>query len=118
MGSKSVDVDDDLVVRFVDKILRDAVNANASRIFIQQTSTSCTVQFEIDGTITDVQSPPRQLGHKSKARLRLLSKPGDILAGQRILKREAVPGVVSEFRIVEDRDQYTIQVSSPCDAGS
>jgi len=72
-GSES-DVDDTPVVRFVNKVLLDAINKGASDIHFEPYEKSYRVRLRMDGILTEVASPPVNLGSRLAARLKVMSR--------------------------------------------
>ncbi len=62
------------IVRFVNKILQDAIRKSASDIHIEPYEKSTRIRFRIDGMLHDTISPPHGLVHKIIARLKILSQ--------------------------------------------
>jgi len=72
-GAES-DVDDTPVVRFVNKVLLDAINKGASDIHFEPYEKSYRVRLRMDGVLTEVASPPVNLGSRLAARLKVMSR--------------------------------------------
>ncbi|MGA7800965.1 MAG: type IV-A pilus assembly ATPase PilB [Gammaproteobacteria bacterium] len=68
------DVDDTPVVRFVNKILVDAINKGASDIHIEPYEKSFRVRFRQDGVLHEVAAPPLALANRITARLKVMSR--------------------------------------------
>lgn len=68
------DVDDTPVVRFVNKVLLDAINKGASDIHFEPYEKSYRVRIRMDGVLTEVASPPVNLGNRLAARLKVMSR--------------------------------------------
>jgi len=68
------DVDDTPVVRFVNKVLLDAINKGASDIHFEPYEKSYRVRLRMDGILTEVASPPVNLGSRLAARLKVMSR--------------------------------------------
>ncbi len=62
------------IVRFVNKILQDAIHKLASDIHIEPYERMTRIRFRIDGVLHDAINPPLGLIHKIIARLKILSK--------------------------------------------
>jgi type IV pilus assembly protein PilB len=62
------------IVRFVNKILQDAIRRSASDIHIEPYERSTRIRFRIDGVLHDAINPPLGLVHKIVARLKILSQ--------------------------------------------
>ncbi len=62
------------IVRFVNKILQDAIRKSASDIHIEPYERLTRIRFRIDGVLHDAINPPMGLAHKIVARLKILSQ--------------------------------------------
>ena len=62
------------IVRFVNKILQDAIRKSASDIHIEPYERMTRIRFRIDGVLHDAINPPMGLAHKIIARLKILSQ--------------------------------------------
>jgi type IV pilus assembly protein PilB len=72
--SSDTEIDDAPVVRFVNKILLDAINKGASDIHFEPYEKRYRVRFRADGILTEVASPPIQLANKLSARIKVMSR--------------------------------------------
>ena len=70
----SSDVDETPVVRFVNKILLDAINRGASDIHVEPYEKSFRVRYRQDGVLHEVASPPLALAPRIVARLKVMSR--------------------------------------------
>jgi type IV pilus assembly protein PilB len=68
------DIDDTPIVRFVNKVLVDAIKAGASDIHFEPYEKSYRVRFRTDGILEQVANPPLALGTRLAARLKVMSK--------------------------------------------
>ena len=68
------DVDDAPVVRFVNKIMVDAIKRGASDIHFEPYEKVFRVRTRLDGILTQVASPPIALANKVCARLKVMSR--------------------------------------------
>jgi type IV pilus assembly protein PilB len=66
--------DDTPIVRFVNKILLDAIKQGASDIHFEPYEKDYRVRFRTDGILREVVSPPRNLSPRLAARLKVMSK--------------------------------------------
>ena len=71
-GALSLQIDTP-IVRFVNKILQDAIRRNASDIHIEPYERITRIRYRIDGVLHDAINPPPGLVHKIIARLKILS---------------------------------------------
>ena len=68
------DIDDTPVVRFVNKVLLDAINIGASDIHLEPYEKDFRVRFRSDGVLHEITSPPRSLAMRIIARLKVMSR--------------------------------------------
>ena len=73
--SESLDLQIDTpIVRFVNKILQDAIRRGASDVHIEPYEKMTRIRFRIDGVLHDAINPPMGLVHKIVARVKILSQ--------------------------------------------
>ena len=65
--------DDAPIVRFVNKILLDAIHKGASDIHFEPYEKSCRVRFRIDGLLYEMANPPINLSNRIASRLKVMS---------------------------------------------
>ncbi len=70
----SSDIDDTPVVRFINKILLDAIKKGASDIHFEPYEKSYRVRLRIDGVLREVAKPPLALSTKMSARIKVMSR--------------------------------------------
>ncbi|MEQ8428649.1 MAG: type IV-A pilus assembly ATPase PilB [Gammaproteobacteria bacterium] len=68
------DVDDAPVVRFVNKVLLDAIKKGASDLHFEPYEKVYRVRFRIDGVLQEVAKPPLSLSNKIAARIKVMSR--------------------------------------------
>ena len=68
------DVEDAPVVRFVNKILLDAINRGASDIHFEPYEKLFRIRTRLDGVLSEVAQPPVALANKLCARLKVMSR--------------------------------------------
>ncbi|WP_038053271.1 type IV-A pilus assembly ATPase PilB [Thioalkalivibrio sp. ALJ1] len=66
--------DDAPVVRFVNKLLMDAINRKASDIHLEPFEKDFRVRFRIDGVLHEVAHPPNALAPRITARVKVMSR--------------------------------------------
>ncbi len=66
--------DDAPIVRFVNKILLDAIKKGASDLHFEPYEKSYRVRFRVDGVLQEVAAPPNNLAGRISARLKVMSK--------------------------------------------
>lgn len=67
-------VDDTPVVRFINKVLVDAIKGGASDIHFEPYEKSYRVRFRTDGVLHEISKPPINLAGKLAARLKVMSQ--------------------------------------------
>ena len=72
--SNDSEVDDTPVVRFVNKVLLDAINKGASDIHFEPYEKIYRVRFRQDGMLKEVANPPLALANKMTARIKVMSR--------------------------------------------
>ncbi|MFV2059789.1 MAG: type IV-A pilus assembly ATPase PilB [Gammaproteobacteria bacterium] len=68
------EADDTPVVRFVNKVLLDAINKGASDIHFEPYEKAYRVRFRQDGILSEVASPPVTMAPRLSARLKVMSR--------------------------------------------
>ena len=68
------DVDDAPVVRFVNKVLLDAIKRGASDLHFEPYEKYFRVRFRVDGMLSDIAKPPLTLASKIAARIKVMSR--------------------------------------------
>ena len=68
------DVEDAPIVRFVNKIMVDAIRKNASDIHFEPYEKYYRIRLRVDGMLHEVAQPPVQLATKLAARLKVMSR--------------------------------------------
>jgi type IV pilus assembly protein PilB len=70
----STDVDDAPVVRFLQKILLDAINMGASDLHFEPFEKYYQIRFRVDGVLREVAQPPLAIKEKLASRIKVISK--------------------------------------------
>jgi type IV pilus assembly protein PilB len=68
------DVEDAPIVRFVNKLMLDAIRKGASDIHFEPYEKTYRVRFRMDGVLKEIAQPPVQLAGKLSARLKVMSR--------------------------------------------
>jgi type IV pilus assembly protein PilB len=68
------DVEDAPIVRFVNKVMLDAIRRGASDIHFEPFEKIYRVRFRMDGVLKEIAQPPVQLAPKLSARLKVMSR--------------------------------------------
>jgi type IV pilus assembly protein PilB len=95
-------VNDTPIVKFVNKVLLDAINRGASDIHIEPYEKTYRVRYRVDGVLNEVAAPPLALAGRIAARVKILSRldiaerrlPQDGRIKMRISKNRAI-----DFRV-------------------
>jgi len=67
-------VDETPIVRFINKVLIDAIKQGASDIHFEPYERTYRVRFRVDGVLQEVVKPPRNLSPRLAARLKVMSR--------------------------------------------
>ena len=70
----NTDVEDAPIVRFVNKLMLDAIRRGASDIHFEPYEKTYRVRFRMDGVLKEIAQPPVQLSGKLSARLKVMSR--------------------------------------------
>jgi type IV pilus assembly protein PilB len=73
-GDLNMEADDTPIVRFVNKVLLDAIKAGASDIHFEPYEHTYRVRFRADGILKEVVQPPKALAPRLAARLKVMSR--------------------------------------------
>jgi len=72
--AESTEIDDAPVVRFLQKILLDAINSGASDIHFEPFEKFYRIRFRVDGVLREVSLPPVSIKEKLASRIKVLSR--------------------------------------------
>ena len=70
----ATDIDDAPVVRFLQKILIDAINLGASDLHFEPFEKFYRIRFRVDGVLREVAQPPLAIKEKLASRIKVISK--------------------------------------------
>ncbi|MCX9156835.1 type IV-A pilus assembly ATPase PilB [Niveibacterium sp. 24ML] len=73
-AEQNVDVDDAPVVKFIQKILVDAINEGASDIHFEPYEKYYRIRYRTDGILREISQPPLALREKIAARIKVISR--------------------------------------------
>jgi type IV pilus assembly protein PilB len=73
-GPTQADAEDAPVVKYVNKILLDAINKGASDIHFEPYEKRYRVRYRVDGILAEVASPPISIAAKLTARVKVMSR--------------------------------------------
>jgi type IV pilus assembly protein PilB len=99
--SMDADIDDTPVVRFVNKVLLDAINKGASDIHIEPYEKSFRIRFRQDGVLLEVASPPQSMANRLVARIKVMSKMD--IAERRVPQDGRIKMALSKNRAIDFR---------------
>jgi type IV pilus assembly protein PilB len=68
------EIEDAPIVRFVNKILIDAINKGASDIHFESYENACRIRFRIDGILHEVTHPPFSMANRIISRLKVMAQ--------------------------------------------
>ncbi|HNA28673.1 MAG TPA: type IV-A pilus assembly ATPase PilB [Thiobacillaceae bacterium] len=70
----AVDIDDAPVVKYLQKMLMDAINAGASDIHFEPYEKNYRIRYRMDGMLYEVAQPPLAIKEKIASRIKVISK--------------------------------------------
>jgi type IV pilus assembly protein PilB len=94
-------INDAPVVKFVNKVLMDAINRGASDIHIEPYEKAYRVRYRQDGMLSEVSSPPLALSSRIAARVKILSRLD--IAERRIPQDGRIKMRISKNRSIDFR---------------
>jgi len=95
------DVEDAPIVRFVNKVMLDAIRRGASDIHFEPFEKTYRVRFRMDGVLKEIAAPPVQLAPKLSARLKVMSRLD--IAERRIPQDGRIKMKLSKNRAIDFR---------------
>ncbi|WP_045225533.1 type IV-A pilus assembly ATPase PilB [Methyloterricola oryzae] len=99
--AESSDVDDAPIVRFVNKVLLDAIKKGASDIHIEPYEKNFRIRFRHDGMLHEVAAPPANLANRIAARLKVMSRMD--IAERRVPQDGRIKMALSRNRAIDFR---------------
>ncbi len=96
-----LDIDDAPVVRFVNKVLLDAIKIGASDIHFEPYEKSFRVRFRQDGILHEIASPPVTIAPRLTARLKVMSRMN--IAERRVPQDGRIKMVLTKNRSIDFR---------------
>ncbi len=100
-SESDAEIDEAPIVKFVNKVLLDAINKGASDLHFEPYEKAYRLRFRIDGMLHEVASPPVQLGPRLAARLKVMSNMN--LAEKRVPQDGRIKMVLSKNRAIDFR---------------
>ncbi|MCP4994727.1 MAG: type IV-A pilus assembly ATPase PilB [Gammaproteobacteria bacterium] len=99
--SSDLDIDETPVVRFVNKMLLDAINKGASDIHFEPYEKEFRVRYRTDGMLHKAASPPVNIASRLTARLKVMSRMN--IAEKRMPQDGRIKMVLSRNRAIDFR---------------
>jgi type IV pilus assembly protein PilB len=97
----ATDIDDAPVVRFLQKILTDAINQGASDLHFEPFEKFYRIRFRVDGVLRDMAQPPLSIKEKLASRIKVISKLD--ISEKRVPQDGRMRLVVSKTRAIDFR---------------
>jgi type IV pilus assembly protein PilB len=97
----ALEVDDAPVVKFIQKMLLDAINDGASDIHFEPYEKSYRVRFRVDGILREISSPPLVIKEKIASRIKVISRLN--IAEKRVPQDGRMKLVLSKSRAIDFR---------------
>ena len=97
----TADIDDAPVVRFIQKMLLDAINDGASDIHFEPYEKFYRIRFRVDGTLREIATPPLAIKDKIASRIKVISRLN--IAEKRIPQDGRMKLVLSKNRAIDFR---------------
>jgi type IV pilus assembly protein PilB len=95
------DIDDAPIVRFVNKILLDAIKKGASDIHFEPYEKVFRVRFRSDGMLSEIASPPVNIANRIISRIKVMSKMD--IAERRVPQDGRIKMSLSKHRAIDFR---------------
>ena len=95
------DIEDAPIVRFVNKVMLDAIRRGASDIHFEPYEKTYRVRFRMDGVLKEMAQPPVQLGGKLAARLKVMARLD--IAERRVPQDGRIKMKLSKSRAIDFR---------------
>ncbi|MFO1502464.1 MAG: type IV-A pilus assembly ATPase PilB [Steroidobacteraceae bacterium] len=100
-GVSRDDVEDAPIVRYVNKLLLDAIRRGASDIHFEPYEKTYRVRYRMDGVLKEIAQPPVQLSGKMSARLKVMSRLD--IAERRVPQDGRIKMKLSKTRAIDFR---------------
>jgi type IV pilus assembly protein PilB len=97
----SVEIDDAHVVKYIQKILIDAINSGASDIHFEPYEKYYRVRYRLDGELYEVAQPPLAIKEKIASRIKVISKLD--ISEKRVPQDGRMKLVLSKNRVIDFR---------------
>ena len=99
--ASTLEVDDAPVVKFIQKMLLDAINDGASDIHFEPYEKSYRIRFRTDGILREIASPPLVIKEKIASRIKVISRLN--IAEKRVPQDGRMRLVLSKTRAIDFR---------------
>jgi type IV pilus assembly protein PilB len=99
--AQGVEIDDAPVVKYIQKILLDAINSGASDIHFEPYEKVYRIRYRMDGNLYEVASPPLAIKEKIASRIKVISKLD--ISEKRIPQDGRMKLVLSKNRAIDFR---------------
>ncbi len=100
-GETDLDVDDAPIVRFVNKVLVDAISSGASDIHLEPYEQRFRIRYRHDGLLHEIASPPLNIASRVAARIKVMSRLN--IAERRVPQDGRIKMVLSKNRSIDFR---------------
>jgi type IV pilus assembly protein PilB len=100
-GDDNLDVDEAPVVRYINKILLDAINQGVSDIHFEPYETTYRIRYRQDGMLHEVANPPSNLANRLSSRIKVMSRMN--IAERRIPQDGRIKMKLSKTRSIDFR---------------
>ncbi|QNM97203.1 type IV-A pilus assembly ATPase PilB [Chitinimonas koreensis] len=97
----SIEVDDAPVVKYIQKMLMDAINSGASDIHFEPYEKFYRIRYRIDGVLREIAQPPLAIKEKIASRIKVISKLD--ISEKRIPQDGRMKLVLSKNRAIDFR---------------
>jgi type IV pilus assembly protein PilB len=97
----TLEIDDAPVVKFIQKMLLDAINDGASDIHFEPYEKSYRIRFRTDGIVREIASPPLVIKEKIASRIKVISRLN--IAEKRVPQDGRMRLVLSKSRAIDFR---------------
>ena len=99
--SQAQEIDDSPVVKFLNKMLLDAINMGASDIHFEPYEKFYRIRFRVDGILREIAQPPLAIKEKLASRIKVISSLD--IAEKRIPQDGRLKLVLSKSRAIDFR---------------
>jgi type IV pilus assembly protein PilB len=101
VAEANTDIDDAPVVRFLQKVLMDAINEGASDIHFEPYEKFYRIRFRVDGVLREIAQPPIAIKDKLSSRIKVISRLD--ISEKRVPQDGRMKLVLSKTRAIDFR---------------